>query len=221
SQKIKNFAGRATEFDERSQPIARRPEDSLSFPIKKIDGVNVEKGLARMGGDKDAYIFVLRSYAKNTPPLLDAAQKINPENLTDYATIVHGIRGSSGGINADEIALLAGELENAALAGDFDFAASHNEKFIAAARKLIENISQMLAEIDAENKKPQKNKPDEKILADLRQACTDFEMSGVDAALDALETFEYETDGELVAWLRENAEQMNFDEIIKKLSELC
>jgi len=33
-----------------------------------------------------------------------------------------------------------------------------------------------------------------------------------------LEAFSYENDGELVEWLRRNAEQTNFDEIAEKLS---
>jgi len=43
-------------------------------------------------------------------------------------------------------------------------------------------------------------------------------MNNVDEAISELEAFVYETDGELVGWLRENAELSNFDEIVERLS---
>ena len=39
-------------------------------------------------------------------------------------------------------------------------------------------------------------------------------------AIAELEAFEYESGSDLVAWLRDNAEQMNYDEIVEKLSIL-
>jgi len=172
----------------------------------------------RFNDNKDAYLDVLRSYTKNTPPLLDASGEVNPDHLTDYATIVHGIKGSSGGICAKKTAGLAEALENAALAGDYDYIAAHNASFAAIVRQLISDIGKMLDEIDADNLKPKKEKPDIEILDMLRQACIDYEMSGVDAALEELEAFEYESGGKLIVWLRENAELMNFDEIVERLS---
>jgi len=52
------------------------------------------------------------------------------------------------------------------------------------------------------------------------EACKTFDMESVDAAVIELESYEYETDGELVNWLWENVQQFNVDEIINKLSEM-
>jgi len=188
-------------------------------PGKGIAGNDIEKGVLRFNGDKDAYLNVLRSFAKNTPPLLVLSGKVDPECLAEYATNVHGIKGSSGGICAEDIAGMAAALENAARTGDYDYVAAHNEAFAKTTLKLIDDISAMIAEIDADNLKPGKDKPDAKILDALRQACINYEMNGVDAALEELEAWDYDSGGELVSWLRENAEQMNFDEIVEKISD--
>ena len=76
----------------------------------------------------------------------------------------------------------------------------------------------MLEELDADNQKPKKDKPDTVTLSRLRKACDNYDMGGVDAALEELELFTYESDNDLVVWLRVNAEQMNFGEIINRLS---
>jgi len=187
---------------------------------KGISGLNIDKGIMNFYGDKNAYLTVLRSYAKNTPPLLEAAKDVSLDNLAHYATIVHGIKGSSAGICADNIAALAETLEKAARKGDYNYILAHGKNLAEATQRLILNIKAIVDEVDSDNQKPKKDKPDEETLTNLLQACRDYKMDSVDAALDELEAFEYKKhgDNELIIWLRENAEQMNFDEIIKKLS---
>jgi CheY-like chemotaxis protein len=201
-----------------TQP-ATQPDDKNWQALEKgIPGLDIEKGLARFYGDKNAYVHVLHSYAKNTLSLLETSQTVDKNNLMDYATVVHGIKGSSGGICAEETAAIAEALENAALNGDYDYIINNNEKLAESARSLITNLNAMLDEISADNQKPKKDKPDDETLKKLLQACMDYEMGIVDTALEELEIYDYASDGDLVAWLRENAELMNFDEIIERLS---
>ena len=111
-------------------------------------------------------------------------------------------------------------MERAANAGEFEYVDTHNASFVKAARKLISDIDDMLMQIHADNLKPKREKPDKGTLDKLREACVNYEMNNVDAAISELEAFEYESDGELVIWLRKNAEQTNFDEIAERLSDL-
>jgi len=144
---------------------------------------------------------------------------VEKNNLTNYATVVHGIRGSSGGIGAEETSAMAEKLEKAALSGDYKYVSTHNVNLTVKVRRLILDINSMLEELDADNRKPKKEKPDIITLKNLRIACDNFDMNGVDAALEELESYEYESDSELIVFLRENAERMNFDEIIQKLAD--
>jgi len=203
-----------------TEPVVLNQETDKNWRAldKGVPGLTINNGLLRFNGDKAAYIEVLRSFATNTPSLIEASAEVDQDSLKDNATIYHGIRGSSGNISAEEVAGMAVALENAALAGDYKYVSAHNKAFIELVRKLISDISAMIDEFDADNLKQKKEKPDNKTLDKLRQACINYDMISVDAALEELEAFDYESDGELVSWLRESVEKMDFDEIIERLS---
>jgi len=186
--------------------------------LKGISGMDVDKGLKRFAGDKDIYLEILRSFVKNTKPVLESLKEVDKTLLTDYTNIVHGLKGSTGSICAQEAADLAGALETAAIDGDHDYIEKNNDRLIEIIRSLLINIEKKLEEIDTDTLKPIKEKPDSEILSRLCEACINYDMKKVDAALEELESYSYETDGEIVVWLRENVEQVNFDEIIDWLS---
>jgi len=72
----------------------------------------------------------------------------------------------------------------------------------------------------SENPKPKKDKPDIESLSELLAACKEYNMDGVDAAMEKMERFEYESGDNLTAWLRTNVELMNFAQIEEKLTVL-
>ncbi|MCL2820296.1 MAG: PAS domain-containing protein [Oscillospiraceae bacterium] len=209
-----------TRTDEQLQPVQ---DDDMNWRAleKGVPGVNIEKGLSRFYGDKSAYVEVMRSYAKNTVPLISAAKAVSKDDLQSYITVVHGIKGSSSGISAGGAAAIAEALEKAALDGDYDYITVYNKNLIDTVSRLISDIVIMLEELSADNEKPKKVKPDIETLKLLHAACNDYDMRKVDSALEELESYDYEQDNKLVVWLRENVEQMNFDEIVEKLSEYC
>jgi signal transduction histidine kinase/CheY-like chemotaxis protein len=84
-----------------------------------IEGIDASKALERFGGDKEVLVDVLLSYAKNTRPLIDSLKKyLESENLEDFAITIHGIKGSSYGICAEDAGKAAEALESASKAGD-------------------------------------------------------------------------------------------------------
>jgi CheY-like chemotaxis protein/anti-sigma regulatory factor (Ser/Thr protein kinase) len=185
---------------------------------EKIAGLHVRKGLERFGGDEEAYLQALRSYAANTRSLLEAAGGVTRENLADYAIRVHGIKGSSRSICADMAGDRAEALEKAAKEGDIDFVIDNNAAFIEAVEKLVGELDDMLQRRYLEKPKPKKVQPDKDALDRLLAACAEYDMDGVDAAMAELEGYEYESDNGLVPWLRKNVDQMNFTHIKEKLS---
>jgi CheY-like chemotaxis protein len=207
-----------SEKTEAHQPPVLSPQHPLlRF---QVDGIDLARGLGRFSGDGDAYIDVLRSYASNTAPLLEAAAAVTRELLAVYAVVVHGIKGSSRGICADEVADMAEALEVAANAEEYDYIEANNAAFIEAALALISGVNEMLTKIHAEKPREKKEKPDSAILEKLRAASSSFDMDAVDTAITELDAFEYETGGELIAWLRENADQMEYGKITQRLSDL-
>ena len=184
-----------------------------------IDGLDVEKAIKEFDGDEDLYYDVLRSYAVNTPPLLDRCEDVTMENIADYGRIVHGIKGSSRGVCADVFANIAERLEKAAKAGDLEFILLHNPSFLNAARELLSGINELLETRTRDNPKTKKKKPDGKLLDKLLAACEAYDMKTVDAILDVLGTYRYEQDADLVFWLRDNAEKLNLNAIVERLSK--
>jgi len=197
---------------ERRSGIDRR---ALGMGLK---GLDIDAGIERFRGDEDAYFDVLRSFAANTPPLLESAKNVTEDNLSDYAIIVHGIKGSGQGICANEFAAIAETLEKAARAGDYGFVSTHNASFLSAAWKLVAEMDEMLRKIYLDNPKLKRDKPNQETLDKLSEACADYDMDAVDAAMAELECFEYESGEELISWLRENVEDTNFPQILEKLS---
>jgi hypothetical protein len=152
--------------------------------------------------------------------LLTSIESVDEETLADYKITLHGIKGTSYYIFAQNVGSLAEALEKASAAGDFAYVSEHHPAFLEAARKLVQDMDDMLAEYDARNPKPKKDEPDRDILLKLLDACKRFDMDDVDAAMDEIEQYQYESDGGLAAWLRGAVDLMNFGEITDKLSDL-
>ena len=187
--------------------------------INGIEGLEVSTGMERFGGDVLTYLGALRSYAANTPPVIDTLRGVTPESLDEYVIAIHGIKGTSRSIYAFPISEMADDLEKAAKTGDFDFVRENSMNFAEVVEELIYDINETIGIIDAENPKPKKDKPDEDVLARLLAACEMYDMDGADAAIAELGLYEYTDDDGLALWLRENAENTNFAEIVEKLSD--
>ena len=185
-----------------------------------IEGLDAGSGIDRFGGEKRLYIGVLRSFAQNTPALLDSIEAVSGDNLADYAIIVHGIKGSSRGICARGLGDTAESLEKAAKAGDLEYVQGNNAAFLNTARKLAAGIEDRLAEMDMDNLLPEKDRPDEDVLDRLLEACIHYDMDGADEACAELECFRYRNDAWLVSWLRNKIEQSKFSEIMEMFSTL-
>jgi CheY-like chemotaxis protein len=185
-----------------------------------VDGLDLEQGLKRFGDDEKIYLEVLKSYVLNTPPLLDQLRECSEENLPNYAIIVHGIKSSSRSIGAEPIGARAEALELAAKAGIFAPVEEGNNDFIESVQTLIASLSILLQEIAGEDPKPHKAEPDAAVLAALLEACKNFDIDGVDKAMAELESYKYESRGELVEWLRAQVSVMGFKQITEWLSKL-
>jgi CheY-like chemotaxis protein len=183
-----------------------------------IDGLDAEKCLDRFGGDEATFWQVLRSYAENTAPLLDRMREVAEDALPEYAIVAHGIKGSSRGICAEPVGKMAESLEHAAKAGNMKFVMENNGGFIEAAEKLIGALHAALRSAEGQSCKPARDVPDRALLEKLADCCESYDMDGIDEAMTELESFDYAVQADLIAWLRERVERMEFAEIRDRLS---
>jgi len=202
-------------------PAEQMPATSI-FSNADIRGLDTAKGIKRFNGSEKIYLDVLRSYAAGVNSMLDKIESFsadfNEENLVNFTVIVHGIKGTSLDIFAEQIAEEAKDLEAAGKAKDIEFIKANHLSFTENARKLARCIEEMCAKIDSETEKPLKDKPDLKLLFKLIDACGDFDMDGADTIMEDLEKHKYGTDNDLIDWLRKAIDRMQFEEIAEKLN---
>jgi len=187
-------------------------------PNREIGGLDMASGLEQAGGDESVYIQTLRSYADTVRPMLKSIESVSKESLAKYKVTVHGIKGTSYYIFAQKVGHMAESLEKASSAGDFSYVSEHNPAFLKLAWKLINDLDETLKALDAENPKPVKPRPDRAILIRLRDACRRFDMDNLDAAMEEIEQYRYESDDGLVNWLREAVSKMEMTQIVDRLS---
>jgi CheY-like chemotaxis protein/HPt (histidine-containing phosphotransfer) domain-containing protein len=206
-----------SDFEE-AEAAAADFSDKLLVEGISVDGLDMEKGLYRYMGDTQAYWRILRTFVLNIRKMLLSIETVSEESLRDYKITVHGIKGASADIYAGDVNKRAEALEKAAKDGDLDYINKHNKAFHEAANRLIGNLEEAFALIDANNPKPKKSKPDAEALAKLLAACGKYDMDGVDEAMKEIDRYKYEQDEGLAEWLHDNAELMNFTRIAEKLS---
>ena len=190
------------------------------FRGKGVAGLNINKGIKRFGGNERSYLEILRAYTANTKKILDTIDTVNEENIKSYEITIHGVKGSNYSICADRLGDLAKKLEHAAKAKDLYYIAEYNPPFLNVSRDFISNLEGFLATFETEEKKQSKDKPDREVLSRLYTACDSYDMDEVDAAMEEIAAYSYDSDEGLADWLQENVDLMNFSDIVIKLSEI-
>jgi signal transduction histidine kinase/CheY-like chemotaxis protein/HPt (histidine-containing phosphotransfer) domain-containing protein len=183
----------------------------------RLEGMDFAAGLKRYGTE-EIYLKILQSYKTHSPGLLDKLCSLTRETLPDYAITVHGLKGASYGVCANEIGKAAEELEQAAKAGDYERVASKNAAFIARTEKLLGGLGKLLESAAEGGEEKQKAAvPDKALLEKLLDASKRFKPAIMEEAIAELESCEYESGGELIPWLREQLDNLEYDAIREKL----
>jgi Signal transduction histidine kinase len=185
-----------------------------------IPGVDSKKGLSLYAGDTGIYLPLLRSYIKNTPSTLEKLKNVTAENLPGYVISVHGLKGTSAGIGAEEVRAQALELENLSRAGDLQGVLAKNDKLLADAQVIVANVKEWLDKNDVHDAKPRKKAPDRELLVHLRESCESYDMDGIEETMKELESFDYDEEADLVKWIREMIDISKMGDVAKRLKEV-
>jgi CheY-like chemotaxis protein len=191
----------------------------LEHPLEEIDFTVV---LAIYGNSGSAYLPVLRSFVTHTPLLLEKMDLHLESSPPDYTVEVHGLKGTCNAIGAAGIAEAARELELASKEGNFDLARRKHGRLRKEALELTERLKVLLEEWEAGLRgeaKEQRAEPERALLARLSAAATEFNSTVVEELLGELGRYRYEQGEEFIAWLREQAENFDYDAMRKRLEE--
>jgi signal transduction histidine kinase/DNA-binding response OmpR family regulator len=199
--------------------LAKHSHPDTVIELAPISGLNIFSGLLHFDNDEGAYVDVLKSYAKNTPPLLEKLPVYAKGNLPDYAIVVHGIKSSSRSIGADELGSRAEMLERAAKANDAEFVREKTDGFVESVQALTDDIHEALLASGAEKPKPTRSVPDKDALRKLHEACMEYDIDLAEEAMNELDRYYYESQSELIEWLRAQISILGFKKIAERLSD--
>jgi len=182
-----------------------------------VAGVDIAQGVERYNGEA-AYLDILRSWCRHTPALLEKMKGLSRENLPEYSITVHGLKGSSYGILANDIGKMAQELEGFGKAGDFESVQAKNADFITMTEATLAELGTLLERANAgKGVKPKKALPDTALLSRLLEAAKRYKSTVMEEILEELESYSYESGGELVVWLRDQIDNLEYDAICSRL----
>jgi len=193
------------------------------FEDTVIEGVDIRKGQTNFS--TPVYMEVLRAWCKYIPASLErlsvlAEAVANGGECGEYTIAVHGFKGSGNGIFAYEIGKEAEALENAGRNGDVEFINANNKPFMEKTALLHTRLEEFLAaHATPDGKKTLAGAPDPDLLARFLDACKHYRSNEMEDILKKLEVCEYESNGELVPWLREQTDDLEYDAIQKRLTE--
>jgi CheY-like chemotaxis protein len=211
-------AARQEALEEKSSVKTTPTANTISLSKQKIAGLDIIQGLEKYDDNEKVYLDILRSYLRSTRSALGLIETVTEEGIDDYKITVHGIKGSSYNIFADEVGKEAEILEHAAGDGNLGLIHERNPSLLASTGKLLDNIEGMLSAVDGQASKPKKDKPDNESLAKLLTACTVYDIENVNAAMTEIEEYQYTGDDGLVSWLREKVDILECLQITEKLS---
>ena len=193
----------------------------------QVEGVNFAQGLKRYSNEL-TYLDIIRSFCLHTPALLkkllafigDGTDKNQMEkvSLSEYRIIVHGLKGSCYGISANLAGSEAKELEMAARAGDIERLTKNTFSFVLLMESLLKDLGNILKKA-AENREPKKpaSAPDTVLFSRLLENSKLYKADEMEQIIRELESFEYKTGGELICWLREQMDNLEYEVICSRL----
>jgi PAS domain S-box-containing protein len=198
---------------------AAMTESSGHFDGISITGINMTAVKERYA-DSAVFFDIIRSFCIHTPALLEKLRNFSGEDTDQYAISVHGLKGACYGICAETAGKCAETLEKAAGAGDFETIKAKNSGLIAAVEDLLSGLGELAADLKkGEGEKQRAAAPERALLVNLLKGCKRYMPSMMEAAITELEKHDYDCGGELVPWLREQLDNLEYDAIRERLEQ--
>ncbi|MCL1845026.1 MAG: response regulator [Defluviitaleaceae bacterium] len=115
----------------------------------KIAGIDVSRGVAKMGGNADTYLRVIKEYFKNGAGLAKNLRMYAEQgDLKTYHVYAHALNSISENIGANEISKDAAALEKAAERGELSYVRVNNALFVAKLLEILNNINEAIKDME-------------------------------------------------------------------------
>jgi HPt (histidine-containing phosphotransfer) domain-containing protein len=188
-----------------------------------IDGVNVDKGIAMIGGSRAGYIEVLDVFSKDAVQRLNLLRSVPAEGeLPSFTIQVHALKSASASIGAAGVSLKAAVLEAAGKRGDLGAIGTLLEEFRADLEALIAGIGTVLEaeELNCAMEPGEDHTETSELVREtllrLRKALEDEEIRPIDTLLKDLKGMKLTPSlRNTIASLADHVLLSEFDEAIK------
>ncbi|MCL2628661.1 MAG: ATP-binding protein [Oscillospiraceae bacterium] len=112
----------------------------------EIAGLDTRVGISITAGTVEGYLKILAMYCNNGHVKLgEIKESLENNNITQLATYVHALKGTSASIGAVSLAAAADALERAGMIGNEEYINANTQKFLDDLKTLIDNIEQVLS----------------------------------------------------------------------------
>jgi len=150
-----------------------QPKESVDFTI---DGVDIETGIAKIGGTVANYLRTLEFFLSDSYERLEEIPKCLAKNdIGRFVIYVHALKSAAGNIGASALSEKAALLELAGKRNDVEFINENIEGFLGALAVLNDNISIHL--------KPSESTMSAEVrvkLCELETALSEFDIDRID-----------------------------------------
>jgi signal transduction histidine kinase/DNA-binding response OmpR family regulator/HPt (histidine-containing phosphotransfer) domain-containing protein len=197
-------------------------EEGEWFLQHPVEGIDFTAAMILYGNSGAAYMPILKSFVSHTPPLLEKMDIHLESASPDYTVEAHGLKGTCNAIGAILAAEAARELEFASKEGNFDLVRRKHGALRKQALELTERLKALLDEWEAGRpgeEKEQRAEPERALLGRLSEATGEFNSNATEEILGELEQYRYEQGQEFIEWLREQAENFDYDAMHKRLED--
>jgi signal transduction histidine kinase/CheY-like chemotaxis protein/HPt (histidine-containing phosphotransfer) domain-containing protein len=179
-----------------SGKAAARKEPEINSGIK-IEGIDVNRGIALSGGTVEQYLDTLALFYKDGLEKIKELNKcLETNDLALYTIYVHAMKSASANIGARPLSEAARVLEEAADNEDSDFVTKNNAGFLADLQSLLDRIKGVLASFRKNSGGEKKESDAEATKADLdslKTAINDLDAGSIN---DIIERLKQSTQGD-------------------------
>jgi len=201
-------------------------EDDIDIRKIRIDGVDVEKGLAISGGKGTHYVRTITMfYEDGFDKIKEIRNCMEIGDMHLYATHVHGLKSAAASIGAASVSEEARALEAAWKENNQIYINEHNGKFLMNLEALLHNIGKLLDDIEAMKKKTGGGYVDTEMLktelSRLKTAMENFDSETIDGATNTLIEYEQaEHFGEQIKSILQNVLIGEYDDALNLIDTL-
>jgi CheY-like chemotaxis protein/HPt (histidine-containing phosphotransfer) domain-containing protein len=166
-------------------------EYDSKMPKIKIEGIDVKKGVAMMGGNAKHYMQTIAMFHKDGIQKLEEIKKsLEAGNFKLYITYAHALKSAAANIGANDLSETARKLEIAGKQNDFAFIKLNNAQLMANLKAILNDISGILEESKEEQRSTVNLGLLRDELSNLKKAVDVLDSVAIDKAVEILQEFE-------------------------------